>query len=467
MNKRSGFFGWFCAALCCALFLATGCGNNYYFAGRPLPPSKLQNRVLIAVQNPGSFTKGSLQMVDAFYDIRHSYDNKIPAFAISYSGSEPLTIQNMPEKQMGFVYGSGDGTFVPINYSTEASAQAISGLVGLSSSVFETQNERYTFAASQQAHVLTVIDNLIGTVTYLNLPGVYRISVNSAGSVMMAFVQNSDFAYRILHLQANQPAPPNAEDCEPQNLPIYCVIPVTDASNNPIKFDRPVKAVFSSDGSTAFVLSCGPECGGTQASVGVLPVAGLIIESGTPVPSGANLGLQATIPTPGGATNALPEGNMLYVAGQQLQSDGLFSGYLTVIDSLAQKVTGQYGISDGSHGKMILADDNTLWIGSKLCQEGERYKQAQSAGGSGAATGCLTMFNTATNAVMLDSYKGDLTGLAAVTLLHKLYVAEGGQVHIYSTQDGHELDNTNVTVTGTAFDVAFMDGGSNGNNANY
>ena len=116
---------------------------------------------------------------------------------------------------------------------------------------------------------------------------------------------------------------------------------------------------------------------------------------------------------------------------------------------------------------MILADDNTLWIGSKLCQEGERYKQSQSAGGSGAATGCLTMFNTATNAVMLDSYKGDLTGLAAVTLLHKLYVAEGGQVHIYSTQDGHELDNTNVTVTGTAFDVAFMDGGSNGNNANY
>jgi hypothetical protein len=469
LNKRSGLFGWLCAALCCAVFLATGCGKNNYFAGRNLPPSKLQNRVLIAIQNPGSFTKGALQMVDAFYDIRHSFDNKTPIFTINYSGAEPQTIQNLPENQLGYIYGAGDGGFIPINYATESSEQAIGGLAGFSSSIFITQNLTYIFAASQQAHVLTVIDRSTSSTKsyYLNLPGVFRISVNQAGSAVLAFVQNSDYAYRIRHLQANEVGPANAVDCEPQNLPIYCVVPVTDNSNQPIKFDRPTKAVFSPDGSTAYVLNCGPECGGTQASVSYLPVTGIIIQSGTPVPTGASIGVQATVSVPGGATNALADGNTLYVAGQQLQSDGLFSGNLTVVDTAARKAVGQYGISDGSHNKMILADDNTLWIGSQLCQEGERYKLAQAPSGAGAATGCLSMFNTLTKAVLLDSYKGDLTGLAAVTLLHKLYVAEGGQVRIYSTVDGHELDNTNVAVTGTAFDVAYMDAGSNGNNTDY
>src|SRR5262249_8722298 len=35
-------------------------------------------------------------------------------------------------------------------------------------------------------------------------------------------------------------------------------------------FDRPVGAVFSADGSKAFVLNCGPECGGSAASISVI-----------------------------------------------------------------------------------------------------------------------------------------------------------------------------------------------------
>ena len=51
-------------------------------AGRALPPSGILNRVLIAVQNPGALTKGTLQIVDAYYDIRHSYNNKVASFSI-------------------------------------------------------------------------------------------------------------------------------------------------------------------------------------------------------------------------------------------------------------------------------------------------------------------------------------------------------------------------------------------------
>jgi hypothetical protein len=78
------------------------------------------------------------------------------------------------------------------------------------------------------------------------------------------------------------------------------------------------------------------------------------------------------------------------------------------------------------------------------------------------------MVNTSTNTVtLLEPYIGDATGIAAVTGLHKIYTAEGGQVYIYSTADGTEIDNQYVTVTGTAYDVAYMDAISDDDNTVY
>jgi hypothetical protein len=120
-------------------------------------------------------------------------------------------------------------------------------------------------------------------------------------------------------------------------------------------------------------------------------------------------------------------------------------------------------ISDGAPGalsRMILADDNTLWIGMTKCANGVRSA-------TGLPYGCLTMVNTSTNAATLLPYVGDATGIAAITGLHKVYTAEGGQVYIYSTVDGSAKDNQYVTVTGTAYDVAYMDGLSDTNNTVY
>src|SRR6202000_247874 len=109
------------------------------------------------------------------------------------------------------------------------------------------------------------------------------------------------------------------------------------------------------------------------------------------------------------------------------------------------------------------ADDNTLFIGSSLCTLGERYHQ-----GATTNLGCLTMFNTSTNSVtMIDSYKGDATGIAAVTGLHKIYTTAGGQVYIYNTAPGASMDNSQVTVTGTAYDVAYIDAASDSDNTTY
>jgi hypothetical protein len=482
-----------------------GCGTTTYFAGRNLPPSGLVNRVLIAIQNPSSFTKGSLEIVDAFYDVRFKYNSpnaSSPAFSVSgYSGALPVTIQNMPEEQLGAVYGSGDGSFTLINYAKESTSGAAASLGGLSSSVFITRSQAYVFAATkptgQTYSVLSVANKTNGSSYQLSLPGAYRVSVNPGGSVALAFVQNSNYVYYPRILTAAQtiaysggPAtwPLGAVDCEPQNGPGWCLFELLDPSSTtgnivPLTFNRPVKAVFSADGGTAYILSCGPECGGNTApaagfpataAVTAVPVAPLIYllgqESGTlPTQTALN---SATISIPGGASNALVDSSTLLVVGQapvQVQGQTLFGGNLTAVDlsKSPAAVSSAVSISDGAPGavsRMLLADDNTLWIGMTQCNNGVRA-------GTGQPYGCLTMVNVANPAspsvTLLEPYSGDLTGIAGVTGLHKIYVAQGGQVYIYTTTDGTAKDNQYVTVTGTAYDVAYMDGLTDGNNTVY
>jgi hypothetical protein len=433
----------------------------------------------VAVQNPSALTKGSLLFDDALYDIRHAFNNVNQVFSISgFSGALPVTIQNMPEQQAGVVYSIGDGSFTTISYATEkvASSAAASSLNGISQSIFMSRDLNYIYAASQSTHSLTIVDH--GTTYTLNLPGVYRVSTNPGNTVTLAFVQNTNDVYSVVHLNSDQqqaainnphwnPGLPNsqpAQDCEPQNLPVYCVFPVSTASG--VSFDRPTKAVFSTDGTTAYVLDCGPECGGTTSGITALPITTSSLNPSGVGASGIALVGTSNIAVPGGVTNGVFNGTTFYLAGQQLQSDGLLAGNLSIVNTATGQVTGQYSISDGTHNKMVLADNNTLWIGSYQCQSGERYKLSQSSA-PGTPFGCITMFNTSNNSVLVESFKGDGTGIAAVISLNKVYTAEGGQVYIYNTADGTARDNTNVTVTGTAYDVAYMDAATDGDNTTY
>jgi hypothetical protein len=179
----------------------------------------------------------------------------------------------------------------------------------------------------------------------------------------------------------------------------------------------------------------------------------------------------SSVKLPGGASNALVDGSTMYVVGQQKMSDGLFGGYLSVVTlpastGTALTATAPISISDGSPGavsRMIEGDNNTLWIGMQRCTNGERANH-------GLPYGCLTMVNIATPTsptVKLLPYIGDATGIAPITGMKKVYTAEGGQVYIHSTTDGSLLDNEFVTMTGTVYDVAYMDALSDDNNTVY
>ncbi len=481
MKKRSF---WLSAAGALGVaFAVAGCGSTTFFAGRQLPPSGLTTRVLIAIQNPSPLTKGELEIDDAFYDTRFKYNNPSVTYSISgFSGALPISIQNMPEEQVGAVYGSGDGSLTPINYGKESSNGPTKGLAGTSSSIFLSRNLTYVFAANQATHLLTIANQSTGASVSLGLPGVYRVSVNPGGSEVLAFVQNSDYIYYARQLTAAQTIaysggastwPKAAMDCEPQNGPLWCLFQAqspdaVDATGNaygaPLAFDRPVKAVFSADGSTAYILSCGPECGGTASSVSLLPVAPMIFLTGQQSGSLPVTGSITTIAVPGGASNALLTGSTMYVVGQKLMPDGLFTGSLTILN-LANNTAGTpTSISDGTPGgvsRLALADDSTLWIAMTKCDNGERFN-------TGQPYGCLTMYNTSTNSVtLLEPYLGDATGIANIEGLHKVYVVEGGQVYILSTKDGSSINNQYVTVRGTAWDVAFMDSTTDANNTVY
>lgn len=465
-RTRTTLFALLTAAVALAV---SACGHNLYqfplynFAGRPIPPSQLAQRVLVGVTFNG--TSGGLVILDGLRDIRNNLANTIPGFSISgYSGGYPSLILNFPEQLRGYVYSNvAPYTVSIVNYGTESSSGSAGNFQGASTSLGISPDFQRIFSAVEANGQLVVTDNTTGAAYGLNLPNVYRVAVNTGDTVALAMVRNSNTLYRVVKLNNGSSAPPGATDCEPQVLPVYCVIPV------PGTYDRPIGAVFSLDGSQAYVLNCGQECGGGTnggSGVSILPQGSLqinLVPTSTPYPSIVT----NTVPIPGGVTTALQDGTNLYAAGQQLQPDGLYAGRLSTMNLTTLAVGAPVAISDGNHSRMLFADDNTLWIGSQFCATGERAKL-------GLNYNCLTRYDLGARTASIvpaitngslpypnqDNnlvYYGSLTGICWVQNYHKVYTAYGGQIHAFNTANGTEINNTNITVQGTALDVAYMD----------
>ena len=462
----------------------TACAQNLYktpefnFAGRPTPPSKLQQRVMVSLTGNG--TNGALQILDGKRNIRGNIQNTIPAFSITgFSGAYPSLILSFPEQLRGYIYSNQSPYGVGIvDYGTETSTGSAGSFNGPSNSLATSPDFIRLYAAEEEASQLIVIDNQVGSEYVLNLPNVYKVAVNKGGTVALAMVRNSDTLYRIVKLNAGSTiSPPGATDCQPILLPIYCVVPV------PGNFDRPTDAIFSLDGASAYILNCGQECGGGLhggAAISFIPQGALqlnLLPTSTPYPAV----ITNSIAVPGGATAAISDSANLYIAGQQLQPDGLYAGKLSTLNLATLAVSAPLSISDGTHTKLLFADDNTLWIGSQFCATGERARLGQNYN-------CLTRYdlgkqsasiipaNVIPNSTSAGAtvpypngdnnlfYYGSLTGICWVQNYHRIYTAYGGQVHAFNTADGTEINNQFITVQGTALDVAYIDALTN--NAN-
>ncbi|MEO6806012.1 MAG: hypothetical protein ABI286_05045 [Edaphobacter sp.] len=503
MKNRSSLIKSVRAQIFCGLLIAfatlglASCHSDIYlaykfpqftFANRPVPPSLLANRVMVAVTSNG-ISSGSLQILDALRDLRTNIQNT-KSFSISgYASGYPNLILNFPAEITGYVYSDVQGDIQIANYGKEAVSGSAGSFPAKSTGLAVPPTFAHLYSAEESIGQLGIIDNTTGASYGLNLPNVFQVVVNQGDSVVLAMVRNSNTIYRVVKLNDNQfqtstaaIAAIGAADCQPFNLPVYCIVPVNSvnpASPGASTFDRPTGAYFSLDGNSAYVLNCGPECGGTASSVTYLQPGALQVNTYTiNTPSNANAFI-TQVPVPGGVTAAVSNGATLYVSGQQLQPDGLFAGNLSTINLATNTVTGKYSISDGNHSKMLFADDNTLWIGSQFCATGERAARASHGVTDQTANyNCLSRFDMGASTVSIvpfvtpgsatavvgypntnqnQYYYGDLTGLCWVQSLHKVYTAYGGQVHAFNTADGSEINNKNIIVQGTALDVAYLD----------
>ncbi|MGI4979832.1 MAG: hypothetical protein ACRYHB_05475 [Janthinobacterium lividum] len=478
-----------------ASLVLTGCGARPYkttenqFAGRPVPPSKLTQRVMVAVAQTGA-SNGQLELLDAKRDIRANVYTANSTFTISGFAGNAMQVISYPEQLRGFVL-STDGSVQTINYSTEASLGTTATSAGIASSFFVPADTQAVYSAVERTGNFVISAPASGSATSTSLgttynfavPSVYKVVANPAHTVVLLMLRNSNMVYRLLFLNSNQTPPAGSLTCQPLNKPVYCILPVgasqSDGSVSEPAFHRPVDAYFAPDGSQVYFLSCGRECGGTAANGDDAPglnFANLNTLRVDYYPTSATYvsPVVSTTAVPGGATTALSDGTTVYVAGQSLQSDNLYSGNLSLIPLSTKTVSTSFPISDGTHNKLLFADNNTLWIGASNCASGER------AAHSGNPN-CLTRYDiTGKTAAIIPAvslgtsqtvpypnenldqyYYGSLTGLCWVEGLNKVYTAYGGQVHAFNTADGSEINNINITVQGTANDVSYIDASTN------
>jgi hypothetical protein len=481
-------------ALAAVITLLTGCGYRPYkttenqFAGRAVPPSKLTQRVMVAITH-SSLIAGALEILDAKRDIRSTVYQANSTFSISSFSANAEQIINYPEQTRGYVY-SADGSVTTINYSTEAGGGATAASQGLVSSYFVPSDVQAVFSTSESTGTFTIAapgassatGTSLATTYQFPIANVYKVVANPSHSVVLLFLRNSDMVYRLLFIDSNEVSPPNSLSCQPLNKPVYCIVPVgstqSDGTVREPSFHRPFDAYFSPDGTQVYIMSCGAECGGTAANgnaTAEVNFANLNMLRFDYYPGSTYVTpITSSTVVPGGATAAISDGNTVYVAGQSLQADGLYGGNLSLIPLSTKTVSQSFSIADGTHTKMLFADNNTLWIGAQNCASGERAAHNQNYNCltrydiTNKAAGIVPAATPGTNSVVpypnenLDQYYyGSLTGLCWVEGLNKVYTAYGGQVHAFHTVDGSELDNSLFTVQGTAMDVAYMDASTN------
>ena len=234
---------------------------------------------------------------------------------------------------------------------------------------------------------------------------------------------------------------------------VTVLAPALISGGNPLTpisgaFDKPVWAVFSSDGSKAYVMNCGQPCGGVST-----PTVAVVDMTTTPPTLSPT-----TIPVTA-ATFGLLQGSNLYVAGTPPvpQNDcagvtpptaSTSCGRLTVINTTSLTATSTVPITDGYHNRMQLGANGQLFIGAHNCTN------INISGGE--VRGCLSIFDTNLGKVVAPPENGDVTGIEPVPNRHVVYVCQAGALRIYDTTTD-QLQATQVSIVGQAIDVKIAD----------
>jgi hypothetical protein len=285
--------------------------------------------------------------------------------------------------------------------------------------------------------------NAGGVSSTLSVPNAQTVVASPNGNAALAFSNDSDVVTVISPLSVNT------------GNPVTTSVP---------GFDRPVYAVFSTDGSTAYVLNCGPECASTSASASVQTLNMTTLAVGAPIPvDGATIGWLSgsTLYVVGTPTASVSNGAPNNACTGQVTA-ATTCGRMDTIDLGSLTVTGSYVITDGYHNRIDMSVNGQLFIGALTCTNIGDVSNPQ-----GEVRGCLSIYNTTTGAIVIPPDNGDVTGFQGLTSRYVEYVAEGGNLRVYDTLiDGLLLDNSNdpslpetgtIIINGYIIDVKAID----------
>jgi hypothetical protein len=433
------------AVLATLVLIAAGavlisCGSYNSSTVNNPTPSGSQFRVFVS--NPlfpaGISTAPVLNVVDAVKDLLLS---SVVSVGSGVPTPGPMVV--FPNKRFTLIFSASNSAIAVVNNAAQSLAQNSSNntisivLPGSTESIVVAPDNISGYAAVPSAPVAGQSPGALEVLDLSN--GAIAAGIPVTGARFLAQSHNGN---RLLVFGSR---PDTVTLIAPSSIGTS-VDPRTDLQSS--RFDHPVAAIFSSDDSTAYVLNCGPECGGSQASITPLDMNSNL--PGPPIPVDA-------------ATVGLLSGSTLYVAGTAPGANTCANsttptlattcGEVSVVDLGSMTVNTTATITDGYHDRMEMGANGQLFIGARTCTN---INAPASGSTPGEIRGCLSIFNIAKSTVVIPGIVGDVTGIQPITNRSVVYVVQSGELNIFDTSTD-KLQTTQVDIIGQAVDVKQVD----------
>jgi len=380
----------------------TACGGSP--PRNQVQTSKIKDRVFLS-----NFQTNAIQIIDAQRDT-------LSSFTVSVTAPTKLLVS--ADRSTTLAYSSLAHQVTAITDSSETAVSSGLSLPDFTDSLAISPNGQIGYAAfptqvcsgSPVVGGVGVIDLVNSTIkTCIAVASARSIALSHNGKTLLVFSDNSNTINAI-------------------NTGSLSTAPAPIAS---VTFDHPVSAVFSADDSTAFVLSCGPECGGAVA--GVTGVSG--VGSSAPAP-----GNSVAFPT-GAARIALLNNSNLFIAG----TSPVTGGVLQIVNASLTSPPQTVAITDGVHDTIAM-QGSSIFVGARAC--------------TNQVHGCVSIYDTGSKQVFFNAPSAadngrasdDVTGMEAIPGRMAVYVCEGGELRIYDA-GSHALQATQIDIVGNASDV--------------
>jgi hypothetical protein len=425
--RRSRSIAVFGAIFLFMVICASGCGNGYN-SGVGIPgtvtggtsggATGLQERAFVADQVPSS-ANGVLQVVDANKDQPAISSSSFSPFIVNLGGTLPQLMVPGPNSTT-LVFNAGDNGISTVDNTKETLATKIGSidctatgavceiaLPGAAESMAVSSDGKFVYAAIRTANQVSVADLTGSAITVKNIPatpGNCQATNNCLPNAQRIVLSHNNAKLLVFSQDIDQ-------------------FEVINTSDNSVKtlsgtgLDRPTYGVFSADDSKAYILNCGPECGGAQASVSVVDMTSFTVTQSVNVDA---------------ATIGASDSTNLYVAGSNPASSQ--AGSVTILPLSSLTPGKPIAIGNGFH-QVISLFQSKIIIGARTC-----------------TTGCLSIVDPTAGTAIVDSpaagqlQKGDVTAITNVTPRNVVYTAEGGEVRVYDVTTGQEKLSNNTPV---------------------